>query len=183
MKHLHTFENFINEELNAPSVTNENEITQIFESDAFVTDKNIANEGQLRAEVAKNVGPAMDKLLKDKGIKYNKITGVDKGRYIALESQPLSGKDLGVMQWGFKEVTIDSFGQGAITTNTSAAGFSFSQYVPFNLHYSYKHGAPQTQSQGSNGCQLFLPGETWSTVWYDIINKKMITHSEMAKGL
>jgi len=179
MKHFKTFESYLNE-------GREKESLPIFESDTvFISDDKFPDEATLKADIMKNMGPAINKLLKASGISYGPITVVEgsgrNARY-EFESKPITGKDLGVMQWGFKEVWINSFGGGSIPQiNKDADGFRFTPYIWFNVHYSYTHGSADTSSQGSNGCSLYLPGEKRSDVFYDIVNGVFLKSSEADK--
>jgi len=171
-----------NKECECYKEKNANEsVNPLNEATVFVSDEKFKDESSLKADILKNIGPAFVKLLKDNGINYGPVTAKDGGRNrIELESKPLTGKDLGIFMYGFKEVYIDSFGGGDFPKINKAAGdmFEFSPYIWFNLHYSYKHGAPWTDSQGSNGCSLYLPNERRSDIFYDIVNGKFLKTSE-----
>lgn len=175
MKHIKDFQNFIYESQDAfDNPLNEKEV--------FITDDRFKDEKTLFADILKNMGPAINKLLKDKGIDYNPITvSENRGRY-QFDSKPITGKDLGIMQYGFKEVYIKTFGGGAVPrVNNSEAGLEFSPYIWFNLHYSYEHGSADTSTQGSNGCALYLPGERQANIYYDIVNGVFLTSSQPTK--
>lgn len=180
MKHLKTFDNYINESVNES--TNDS-LLPINEGEVFVSDAKFKDEATLKADILKNVGPALEKLLKDNGVNYGPIKGLDKGKRIDFESKPITGKDLGIMQYGFKEVYIDTFGGGSFPQINKATGesFEFTPYIWFNLHYSYKHGAPWTDNQGSNGCAFYLPNEKRSDIFYDIINGVFVKQSDAEK--
>lgn len=177
MKHIKTFESYVNTDVNE-SENPLNEGNQV-----FVSDPKFKDEASLKADILKKVGPAFNDLLARQGIKYNAVTGKDSRNRIELDSKPITGKDLGIMQYGFKEVWINSFGGGSYPQINKAAGeaFEFSPYVWFNVHYSYTHGAEHINSQGSNGCSLFFPGEQSSNVYYDVIAGRFLTASEAEK--
>jgi hypothetical protein len=176
MKHLKTFEGYVNESADVASPLNEGKV--------YISNDKFTDEATLKADILKNVGPALNKLLKDNGISYNPITAKEgRGNRVEFDSKPLTGKDLGVMQYGFKEVYINSFGGGGFPEINKAAGekLEFSPYIWFNLHYDYKHGAPWTNSQGSNGCSLYLPNEDTSNIYYDIVGGVFLKASEAEK--
>jgi hypothetical protein len=179
MKHLKTFESFLDNDVNES-------MNPLNEAETFISNEKFTDEASLKADILKNIAPAFNKLLKDNGISYNPVTvsensGRGGGRY-EFDSKPLTGKDLGIMQFGIKELYIDSFGGGSVPkVNKSADSFEFTPYIWFNLHYSYKHGAPWTDSQGSNGCSLYLPGEKRSDIFYDIVNGVFLKTSEAEK--
>jgi hypothetical protein len=176
MKHINSFEKFVsvNENAEANNLLNE--------ADVFIANDKFKDEASLKADIAKNMGPAFDKLLKDNGITFPSITvSENRGRY-EFDSKPVTGKDLGIMQYGFKEVYINSFGGGSLPKiSKDADGFEFAPLIWFNLHYSYNHGSADTSSQGSNGCSLYLPGERTSNIYYDIVNGVFLKDSEAQK--
>jgi hypothetical protein len=177
MKHLKTFDSYVNENVNES-----NEILN--EADVFISDDKFKDEAGLKADIMKNIGPAINKLLKDNGISYNTISAKEaRGNRIEFESKPLKDKELGIMMYGFKEVYIDTFGGGSLPKiNQTADGkLEFTPYIWFNLHYSYTHGAPWINSQGSNGCPLYLPNESRSDVFYDIVGGVFVKGSEAGK--
>lgn len=146
----------------------------------YVSNPKFKDEASLKADILKNVGPALDNLLARNGVKYNAITAKEGRGRIELDSKPITGKDLGIMQYGFKSVWINSFGGGSFPQINKAAGeaFEFSPYIWFNLHYSYEHGAAWMNSTGSNGCSLYLPSERTSNVYYDVIEGRFLLESE-----
>ncbi len=179
MKHLKTFEGYLNEGA-------QEEANPLFEgTTTFISNDKFKDEASLKADIMKNMGPAINKLLKDGGISYGPITvkeGAGRTARYEFESKPITGKDLGILQWGFKEVWINSFGGGSIPQiNKDADGFEFTPYIWFNIHYSYTHGSAETSSQGSNGCSLYLPGEKRADVFYDIVNGVFLKSSEADK--
>ena len=149
----------------------------------YVSNEKFKDEASLKADILKNVGPALNNLLARQGVKYNSITAKENRGRIEFDSKPITGKDLGIMMYGFKEVWIDSFGGGSLPQINKAAGenFEFSPYIWFNLHYSYTHGAPWIDSQGSNGCSLYFPGERRSDIYYDVIEGRFLTGTEAEK--
>jgi len=192
MKHINSFEKFIGESAaycdscdntadKCVCKTNES-ANPLNESDVFIANDKFKDEAALKADIAKNMAPAFNKLLKDNGITFPAITVEEnRGRY-EFDSKPLTGKDLGIMQWGIKELYINSFGGGSLPKiSKDADGFEFSPLIWFNLHYSYTHGSADINSQGSNGCSLYLPGERTSNIWYDIVNGVFLKDSEAQK--
>jgi len=168
MKHVKKYENYLAESSQE----------HLFEKEVMITDDRFVDEKTLQDDIMKNMGPAINKFLKDKGIDYNPITvSANRGRY-QWDSKPLTGKDLGIMQYGFAEVYIDSFGGGSLpkiskATAEDGSDFQFPPYIWFNLHYSYKH-----TSGGSNGCPLILPGEARSDIYYDIVKGEFVGGKE-----
>jgi hypothetical protein len=175
MEHIKDFQNFIYESQDSfDSSLNEKEV--------FITDDRFKDEKTLFADILKNMGPAINKLLKDKGINYNPITvSENRGRY-QFDSKPVMGDALGIMKYGFKEVYIDTFGGGAVPrVNMTEAGMEFPPYIWFNLHYSYEHGSADTSATGSNGCAFYLPGERQSNIYYDIVKGEFYGSKEAEK--
>jgi hypothetical protein len=174
MEHIKDFQNFINESTEV--------VDPIMEKEVFITDDRFKDEKTLFADILKNMGPAINKLLKDKGINYNPITVTEnRGRY-QFDSKPITGDALGIMKYGFKDVYIDTFGGGAVPrVNKTEAGIEFPPHIWFNLHYSYDHGSADVPAQGSNGCALYLPGEKQANIFYDIVNGVFLTSSQAAK--
>ena len=146
----------------------------------YISNPKFKDEASLKADILKNVGPALNNLLARNGVKYNPISAKEGRGRIELDSNPITGKDLGIMQYGFKSVWINSFGGGSFPQINKAAGeaFEFSPYIWFNLHYSYEHGAAWMNSQGSNGCSLYLPNERTSNIYYDVIEGRFLLESE-----
>lgn len=176
MEHLKDFQGFINESTKPSNFLNE--------SDVFISDDKFTDETSLKADILKNIGPAFNKLLKDNGISYNPVTAKEaRGNRVEFESKPLTGKDLGIMMYGLKEVYITSFGGGSFPKINKSADekIEFSPYIWFNLHYSYQHGAPWTDATGSNGCSLYLPNEKSSNIFYDIVGGVFLTASQAGK--
>lgn len=158
---------------------NENE-SPLNEGDIYVSSDDFADETSLVADVIKNITPAFNKLLKDSGIDYKiDSTQFNRNRF-EFSSKPMVGDKLGIFKYGFKEVWIDSFGGGGIQIQKGEE-FKYTPLIWFNLHYTYSHGSADTSSQGSNGCSLFLPGQTSSNVYYDIDNKVFLKYSESEK--
>lgn len=156
------------------------------EGDLFLPHTNLPSitEEQLKKDIIGNIGNAFNKLLKDAGIKYNPVTAIESGGRIRFESKPLTGNDLGVMKYGFKEVYISIFNGGSmpkIQKSAAKENLLFTPYIWCTLNYRYTHGSPDTSSQGSNGCSLYLPGETSDSIYYDIGSYKFLTQSEAAK--
>jgi hypothetical protein len=173
MKHIHTFNNYIKESEASPLLER---------TVSYVSDERFKDAASLKADILKNAGPALTKLLKDNGIVYGPLTAKEgRGNRIAFESKPITGKDLGIMMYGLKEVYIGIFSGGDFPQINKAAGeaFEFTPHIWCQLHYSYTHGAPWTRSQGSNGCSLYLPGEDNDSIFYDVVNAKFLKASEM----
>ena len=176
---LHSFQEFLNES------AKEESINPIFEgNDEFVSDKKIKDEKDLVSDIEKNLEKEINRILKDNGIAYNpiKVSYTPAKKRFSFDSKPVMGKDLGVMQYGFYQVWINSFGGGELPQHRNTEdGIEFTPYVWFNLHYSYTHGSQDIGSQGSNGCSLYLPGESRSNLWYDVVNRTLLKESEAAK--
>lgn len=176
MKHLKTFEGYLNEGAQEES----NPLSE--GKEIYVSDAKFKDEAALKADIAKNLAPAFNKLLKDNGIDSPPVTVEENRSRYEFDSKPIMGEALGIMKYGFKEVYINSFGGGAVPQiNKDADGFEFTPYIWFNLHYSYTHGSADTTSQGSNGCSLYLPGEKQSNIFYDIVNGVFLKSSEASK--
>ena len=152
------------------------------EAEIYIANDKFKDEAALKADIADNIAPAFNRLLSKNGIDFPPVTIKENRGSYQIESKPITGKALGIMQYGFKEVYIDSFGGGSLPKiSKDAAGFEFTPIIWFNLHYSYNHGSADTSSQGSNGCALFLPGEKTSNIWYDIVNGEFLKDSERQK--
>jgi len=145
----------------------------------YISDPKFKDEASLRADILKNAGPALNDLLSRQGIKYNPLSAADRrGERISFESKPMTGKDLGFMQYGFKEVYINIFSGGNYPQINKAAGESF-EFKPFiwaTLNYSYQHTLG-----GSNGCGLVFPGEQGDSIYYDVVAGKWLTNSEAGR--
>jgi len=153
------------------------------EGDIYVSNENFKDETTLVADIIKNIPAAFNKMLKDAGIDY-KIDSAEFNRNrFELNGKPLTGDVLGIMKYGFKEVWIGSFGGGGLQIQKAGDEFKYTPVIWFNLHYSYTHGSASTSSQGSNGCALYLPGETRNDVWYDIDNKVFLPYRAAEKKL
>ena len=168
------------EESEAPAVNDLNE------GDLFLPHKTMPTitEEQLKKDIMQNIAYAFNKLLKEAGLSYNKVTAVESGGRIRFDSKPLTGNDLGIMKYGFKEVYINTFSGGSMPKfqkGTDEKAILFTPYIWFTINYSYKHGSESTSSTGSNGCSLYLPGETSDSIYYDIVNYKFLTASVAAK--
>ena len=170
MKHIRTFENFLNEDTNSDLLNEGNQV--------FVSDPKFKDETALKADILKNVGPAINDLLARQGVKYHPITAKENRGRIEFDSKPMTGNELGFMQYGFSEVFLDTFGGGNFPQINKASGenLEFSPYIWFNLHYDYKH-----VGGGSNGCELRFSGERSSNIFYDVIAGKFLTDSEAEK--
>ena len=144
----------------------------------YISDPKFKDEASLKADILKKVGPALNDLLSRQGVKYNPLTATDRRGVIAFESKPMTGKDLGFMQYGFKEVYIDIFSGGGFPQINKATGenFEFSPYIWATLHYSYKHTLG-----GSNGCSLIFTGEDSDSIFYDVVDGRWLTQREAAR--
>jgi hypothetical protein len=175
MRHINSFENFVNE--SASSVENPlNEGVGL-----FVSNDKFKDEATLKADILKNAGPALNDLLSRQGIKYNPITAKDSGKRISFDSKPVTGKDLGFMQYGFSEVYITIFSGGSFPQIQKGSvdpgiDFKFFPYIWATLNYSYKH-----TNGGSNGCALIFSGERRDDIYYDVIDGRWLTASEAEK--
>lgn len=165
MKHIKTFEGYVNNDVNES-------MNPLNEATVFVSNDKFTDESTLKAEIIKNAGPAFITFLKDKGVDWpTAITIEERGNRLTLTTKAVTGKDLGVMQYGFKEVYLTFFGGGTLPkVNKAADTFEFEPCIWCRLNYSYNHGSESTSSQGSNGCSFFLPGTDNSDIWYDIVN-------------
>jgi hypothetical protein len=162
------------EESEAPVVNDLNE------SDTFIKDlSKFANQAALIADISKNAGPALEKFLKASGINWPgkmEITVDSRSNRLKLETKPVTGKDLGILQYGFKEVYLTFFNGGNITLrsvvnpDTMKGELEFKPSIWTNLNYNYNHGSADTNSQGSNGCTFYIPGNQSGDIWYDIVN-------------
>jgi len=162
---------------------NEGNVTIISEKyEDYVTEDKITSKEELYSHIVKNIGPAFGKFIKSKLSIDHKFEGADNKRgYIEIESKPFTGKDLGIFKFGIKEMWINTFGGGQPRFKTEDEQFKFQQYMWMRLHYSYNHGAEHVNKQGSNGCNLFIPGEDTDAIYYDILNDKFLTSSEGEK--
>jgi len=182
MKHLKTFEGYLNEGAQV-------EETKLNEADVFVSNEKFKDEATLKADIIKNAGPALAKFLKDKGLDWPTPVTVEEkhGRFIQIASKPVTGAALGIMQYGFKEVYITFFNGGQMpkiqkATADDGSDFQFTPSIWCNLNYSYVHGSASTSSQGTNGCNLFLPGTDSNNIWYDIANGVWLDQKEAQKA-
>ena len=170
-KHITSFNSFVNE----------GKVTEGVQE--FTTDSRFTDEKSLKSDILKNAGPALVKLLKDNNINYGPISAIEsRGNRIEFESKPLTGDSLGIMQFGFLNVWINTFGGGQMPQVKVGESFEFTPYIIFDLHYSYQHGSKTVGPQGSNGCSLYLPGERRSTIVYDIVKAEFLTNSQAERG-
>jgi hypothetical protein len=172
MKHVNNYEGYLKESNSFDGILNEG-------STLYISDPKFKDVETLKADILKNAGPALNDLLSRQGIKYNPLTAADRrGSRITFESKPLTGNDLGVMQYGFKEVYINIFNGGDYPQINKAAGenFEFSPYIWATLNYMYQHVLG-----GSNGCGLVFPGEDRDSIYYDVVGGKWLTAKEAAK--
>ena len=150
----------------------------------FVTDDRFNDLDSLKADIEKKIGPAFNNFLARQGIKYNPVTiKEDRGRY-QFASKPVTGKDIGFLQYGIIEAYIESFGGGKVPRIQEVDGkIQFDPLIFFNLHYSYVHGSQKDKhSRGSNGCALYPPGENSSNIFYNILTGAFMTDSEAEKA-
>lgn len=172
MKHVNNYDSYLKENTTENILLNENKLI-------FVSDERFKDETMLKADILKNAGPALNNLLARQGIKYNPLNASDKGGFrISFESKPITGKDLGFMQYGFKEVYINIFSGGNYPQVNKAAGenFEFSPWIWATLNYSYQH-----INGGTNGCGLVFPGERGDSIYYDVVEGQWLTQTEAAK--
>jgi hypothetical protein len=170
MKHVKLFEQFAER------------TERINEYGTLVSDPSITDEATLRADILKKAGPALEELLKKKGVKWPggfKISEV-KGRNgfrLELESSPITGTALGIMQFGFDKLYLNIFNGGNMPSLVKDGDtLTFEPYIWITLHYSYT-----VKSGGSNGIPLFLPGESRPDLWYDVLNGEWLTTSAASK--
>ena len=150
----------------------------------YVSDDRFKDEASLKADILEKAGPALATFLKDKGIDWPTDFEISvQANRIKLVSKPVTGADLGIMQYGFKEVYITFFNGGYIEFRAATAkdGFEFGPYIWTNLNYSYQHGSADTSSQGSNGCTMFVPGAQTGNIWYDVVNGVWLDQDEAQK--
>jgi len=175
MKHLKTFETYINKGVNEAADLNENV--------KYVSDDKFKDEATLKADILENAGPALATFLKDKGVDWPTDFAIeDAGNRIKLVSKPVTGDALGIMQYGFKEVYLSFFGGGSFpkiskATAEDGSDFEFEPCIWTNLNYSYTH-----TSGGSNGTNFILPGSSDSNIWYDVVNAKWLDRKEAQKA-
>lgn len=178
-QHVKTLDTFLNEGIETPK--NEN---PLLEAEVYVSDDKIKDPAALEADILNNIVPAFNKLLADNKVPYKIDKAVINRGRVEFVGRPITGKDLGIMQWGIKNLWINSFGGGTYNVQKVTSDeekFGFSPLIWFNLHYSYEHGSAETSSQGSNGCSLYLPGEKQSNIYYDIVNTVFLKASEADK--
>lgn len=179
MKHLKTFESYLNEST---------DVVALNEADVYVSNEKFKDEATLKADIIKNAGPALAKFLKDKGLDWpTPVTIEERSNRLSIVSKPVTGAALGIMQYGFKEVYIAFFGGGNLpriqkATAEDGSDFGFQPSIWCKLNYSYTHGSADTSSQGSNGCNLFLPGTDNSDIWYDVVNGVWLDRKEAQKA-
>jgi len=181
MKHIKTFEGYVSTDVNET-------MNPLNEAVVFVSDAKFKDEATLKADILAKAGPAFIAFLKAKGVDWpTAITIEESGNRLTLTTKPVVGKDLGVMQYGFKEVYLEFFGGGTLpkiqkATAEDGSDFQFEPCIWCRLHYAYKHGSADTFSQGSNGCNLYLPGTDNSDIWYDIANGVWLDRKEAQKA-
>jgi hypothetical protein len=166
MKHIQTFENYFNEEVQDSS-------TRINENEIYISNEKFTDEASLKADILKNAGPALESFLRDNGFDWTPgFQIVDDRTRLKLVSKPMKGDDLGIMQSAFAEVYITFFNGGSYPNVNKAAkeAFEFEPSIWCNLNFSWKnHGG------GSNGANLILPGQDRSDIWYDVVNAEWLT--------
>ena len=159
---------------NSSESTNESVLNE--GSTLYISDPKFKDEASLKADILKKAGPALNDLLARQGVKYNPLTAKERGgNRISFDSKPMTGKDLGFMQYGFSEVYINIFSGGKFPEINKAAGenFEFEPYIWATLDYVYKH-----TNGGSNGCNLIFDGEDTNSIYYDIVGGKWLTQKE-----
>jgi hypothetical protein len=118
-------------------------------------------------EYVKKVGPALTKFLKEKGINWpTSLKGTEQRGYIQIESAPVSGKDLGIMQYGFKSVVLTT----RYGTEASIMSDGVPDLIVFGLSYQYEH-----PNGGTNGTDLILPGTRYNNIFYSKTHDKFYT--------
>jgi hypothetical protein len=119
------------------------------------------------SEYVKKVGPALTKFLKEKGLNWpTTLKATEQRGSIQIESAPVSGKDLGIMQFGFKNVVLST----RYGTEASIMSDGEPNLIVFGLSYQYEH-----PNGGMNGTDIILPGTRYSNVFYDKTEDKFYT--------
>jgi hypothetical protein len=170
MKHVKLFEQFADR------------MDRVNENETFVSDPKFTDEASLKADILKNAAPALERLLKKKGVNWPggfKIveTQARNGTRLELVSSEVTGTALGIMQWGFDKLYLNFFSGGKMPRVKNDGGaFTFEPYIWTTLNYSYT-----VKSGGSNGTSLLLPGEKRNDLWYDVLNGEWLTTSAASK--
>ena len=106
MKYVNNYEGYLKER-NSFGI-NEGVGNHPVPSTLYTSDPKFKDAETLKADILKNAGPALNNLLSRQGIKYNPLTTTAfSPERFEFKSNPLTGKDLGVMQYGFKNVEIN----------------------------------------------------------------------------
>ena len=165
---LLSYEEYLNESATEQVINEANNFVYIKHPD-FTSIKDITSH------ITAKAGKAWSEFIaKHLGVKVNAKATIGRRDYVSLESAPLPNKDYGVFQYGMKSVTIDSFAGGQINSQEDKENsFEFHGYIWFTIHFSYEH-----VDGGTNGCKLYVPGETSDSVWYDIVNNQFLTSNE-----
>jgi hypothetical protein len=150
MKHVKIYEDFFNE------ATDESRYARVYAENL--------NESAY-GEYVKKVGPALTKFLKEKGLNWPApFKATEQKGYIQIDSAPVSGKDLGIMQYGFKSVVLSTrFGNEVMSDGEP-------DLIVFGLSYQYEH-----PNGGTNGTDLILPGTRYNNLFYSKANDKFYT--------
>jgi hypothetical protein len=171
VKHIQSFDEFINESEDQNLPLNENNLV-------YIKDKKFKSSQDIMNFFQKNAGSAFEKFISDKmGVKAKAVTGVSRrGDAVNISTQPISKKDLGIFGFVFSEVSIDSFGGGIIEHQmVNNMQFEFCPAIFFRLHVSYKH-----IGGGSNGADIVLPSnDPYNTlIMYDIVENRFLDQAE-----
>ena len=169
-----------------------NEDQKIYETEfqeLLASDPDIKDQKDLEKNILDNIGDAFSALLKEKiNFNYPTTGEYEKGGgrlFIRVKGKPITGDKLGVFKYGIKELYINFFSGGEVPEGLKPIEdddkFEFKRFIWTTVNYKYVHGAEHTSGMGSNGCDLFFPGETNNSIWYDIIEKKFLTTSEAIK--
>lgn len=162
-----TFDNFVTESGKTETINEANNFVYI-KNPEFTSVKDIANH------ISANAGKAWSEFIsKHLGVKVNSKATIGRRDYASLTSAPLPTKDYGIFQYGMKSVSIETFSGGEIHYQGDKEDFEFHGYVWFTIHFRYTH-----TDGGTNGCSLYLPGETSDSIWYDIVNNQFLTSNE-----
>lgn len=167
---LTTYNEFVNESAKVESLNEANNYVYIkhpdFKSVKDIIDSFVAKGGKSWSEF----------INKHLGVKVNGTARAGRRDSVSVESSPISNKEYGIFQYAMKSVSIDTFSGGSIdwqNVGHQEDNFEFHGYIWFTIHFSYTH-----TGGGSNGCELYIPGNDSTSIWYDIVNDTFLTANE-----